>query len=71
LQGDVVGRTPLPGQLHQGGAAFRWWIPGHGGLQFFLGHNTPKTVGAKQEMVSLLQGQGPVGTIDRQFPSRS
>ena len=46
LKRDVVRSAPLPSQFHQGGTALGWSVGGHGGFQFFVGHNTPKAVRA-------------------------
>src|ERR1700693_6614874 len=71
LQRDVIRAAALPSELHQSGAALRRGIAADCCFQLFFCYNAPKTVGAKQKIVAILQGQGLFGAIDSHVPSRS
>ena len=55
LQRDIVGASAFAGQLYQSGTAFCRGIFTDSMFQFILRDDTPETIGAKQQIIAILQ----------------
>jgi len=55
LQRDIVGASAFAGQLYQGGTAICRGIFTGSIFQLILRHDTPETIGTKQQSIAILQ----------------
>ena len=61
----------MPSQIHQDGAAGGRGIACDCGFQFFLGYDTPETIGAKKQIIGILQGHSLFSAFYSHFHSRA